>query len=121
MEFAELIAVIVFIGCASGVLHKALDVIGLRRKSADDVHSLKAEVSALREENGELRRWAADLVLSFDSTLQQHGERLQSLERRALEPGSPGVTNGSGGRPRVEAADARPGEEPLEAQVRAGA
>jgi hypothetical protein len=84
----EMIVVIVLISCGAGVLTKYLEVGGLSKQSGRDRAQLQAELSAIRREMAELKAWASDLILSFDTRQQQQEARLETLERRALEPGS---------------------------------
>jgi hypothetical protein len=99
----DMITAVVAIGCTAGVIHKALDVVAIRRRSAGDRDSVKAELAALRQEIASLRTWANDLILSFDSTLHRQDTRLQSLERRALaESGTTSPTGVLAGEARAE-------------------
>jgi hypothetical protein len=108
----DMIVAIVGIGCTAGVIHKALDVMAIRKRSGADSQSVKAELSALRQEIAALRTWANDLILSFDSTLHRQDARLQSLERRAL------AESGTAAHTGVLAGEARAEPEALEVRPR---
>jgi hypothetical protein len=88
MNVFEMVVLIVMITGVSGVFTeyfktRAKQVAGMDRQA------LQAELATLRREVAELKTWANDLILGFDSTLHQQNSRLQSLEQRALAPGSP--------------------------------
>jgi hypothetical protein len=106
-----MIVLVVFIGCATGVITNAL---GLAKSFLDKklkIEELRAQNSeaalqeSLRhahEEMAQLRQSTTDVILSFDSTLQRLDDRLQNVERLALKSG---VT--AGALPSASAAPAR--------------
>jgi|SRR4051794_36880291 len=82
----EFLVPIVAIGgfYATIIAVKALNVEAIKHRGMDN-RRLETELAALRQEMASLKAWANTLILSFDTTLQQHSARLQSVERRALE------------------------------------
>jgi hypothetical protein len=112
MNVFEMVVLIVMITGVTGVFTeyfktKAKQVAGMDRQA------LQSELSTLRREITELKTWANDLILGFDSTLHQQNARLQSLEQRALTPGSPTPAA------RLASEATRTDPEPLQAQTRA--
>jgi hypothetical protein len=91
-----MIVLIVFIGCATGVVTNALNVVKSYLDKKLKIEELRARNSEAalqealrhaREEMGQFRHSTNDLILSFDSTLQRLDDRLQSVERVALKAG----------------------------------
>jgi hypothetical protein len=80
-----MIVAVVGIGCFTGIIHRYLETKlqiarALAEKGSD---SVAAELKALREEVRQLREQNADLILSFDTTLQRLGAASASLPARA--------------------------------------
>ena len=91
---------IVFLGTATGTIHKYLDHrlhMAERQSRAGDRTVLQA-IEALRAEMAALKRHETDAILSFDSTLQTLDARMKHLERRALsESGTARTALGAAG------------------------
>jgi hypothetical protein len=103
--------VLTFLGCGTAIAFKALDAIfGKHRQDRSD-----ASLREFRQQIAELKSWASELVLSFETTLEQHEARLKSLESRALGEGT-GATASLG--PGSVAAREAPEPEPL--KIRTG-
>jgi hypothetical protein len=81
---------IVFLGTATGTLHKYMDV-RLRlaeRQSRGGDRSVLQAIEELRAEIAALRQHESDAILSFDSTLHTLDARLKNVERQALGEGA---------------------------------
>ncbi len=86
-QFVIMVLGIVFLGTATGTIHKYLDYrlrMAERHTRVGDRTVLQA-IDELRAEIAALKRHESDAVLSFDSTLQTLDSRLKHLERRGID------------------------------------
>jgi hypothetical protein len=88
MNVFEMVVCIVMITGVSGVFTEYFKT-KAKQAAGVDRQALQSELAALRKEIAELKAWANDFILGFDSTLHQQNARLHSLEQRALTPGAP--------------------------------
>jgi hypothetical protein len=87
---AEMVVTIVFLSLTTGTIHKFLDHrvrLAEARGSGGDRNLVRA-IQELREEIAALRKQETEAVLSFDSTLQNLGARMQHLEHYTLGDGA---------------------------------
>src|SRR5947209_3889551 len=113
MDEGTTFVIITSVLCCTGIAIKALNVLAARHSKAGDRQRLEAELAALRQEIAGLKAWTGDLVLTFDTTLQQYQQYLQTLERRMLGESS------ASGRMAVGTPVTRADAEPLEIRSRA--
>jgi hypothetical protein len=87
---AEMVVAIVFLSLTTGTIHKYLDHrvrLAEARGTGGDRNLVRA-IQELREEIAALRKQETEAVLSFDSTLQNLGARMQHLEHYTLGDGA---------------------------------
>ncbi len=104
----EMVVAIVFLGTATGTIHKYLETrVSLARSRGGPADkSVLNAIQELRAEIAALKQHETEAVLSFDSTLQAMQARLNHLERRS-------VAEGTGERMNLAPPAARPLEEPM--------
>jgi ankyrin repeat protein len=113
----EMVVAIVAIGSIAGVLKSYFErrvVLDQQRDRSRDA-ALQEALRQVREEMAQLRQSTNDTILSFDSTLQRLGDRVQHLEQSALGTGAT-----SGALPGAASRTAATGETP-EARVTSSA
>jgi len=85
-----MVVMIVFISMANGTIRKYLEYrvrMAEARGTGGDRNLVRA-IQELREEISALRKQETEAVLSFDSTLQNLGARMQHLEHYTLGDGA---------------------------------
>ena len=85
-----MVVMIVFISVTAGTIHKYLDhrVRMAEARGTGGDRNLVRAIQELREEVAALRKQETEAVLSFDSTLQNLGARMQHLEHYTLGDGA---------------------------------
>ena len=89
-NFFLMVVMIVFICVANGTIRRFLDYrvrMAESRGTGGDRNLVRA-IQDLREEIAALRKQETEAVLSFDSTLQNLGARMQHLEHYTLGDGA---------------------------------
>jgi hypothetical protein len=88
--FFLMIVIIVFLSLTTGTIHKYLDhrVRMAEARGTGGDRNLVRAIQELREEIAALRKQETEAVLSFDSTLQNLGARMQHLEHYTLGDGA---------------------------------
>jgi hypothetical protein len=86
----EMVVAIVAIGSVAGVLKSYFERRAVRDEQRDRTRdaALQEALRQVREEMAQLRQSTNDTILSFDSTLQRLGDRVQHLEQSALGAGA---------------------------------